>query len=113
MIKDLVLNGQIKVNFWLTKEEQIKIQSMVCETNFFLIHDTILNTAPVEITSNFIHFLKIKINNEENSVIWNYILPEFQTDQYNKLIELSDYIVNVIESKPEYRSLPPRNGGYD
>jgi len=35
LIKDLVLNGQIKVNFWLTKEEQIKIQSMVCETNFF------------------------------------------------------------------------------
>jgi hypothetical protein len=113
LTKDLVLDGLIKVNFWMTKEEQNKIQDKVFDTQFFLLPDTILNTAPVDVSPNPVQSLKIKVNSDENSVTWNYIIPEYQTEQYQKLVELSRFIINIIESKPEYKSLPPRNGGYD
>jgi len=35
-------------------------------------------------------------------------------DTYAKdLIELKNFIINIIESKPEYKRLPPRRDGYD
>jgi hypothetical protein len=113
LTKDLVFDGLIKVNIWLTKEEQNKIQDKVFDAQFFLLPDTILNTAPVEVSPNPIQILTIKISDDKNSVTWNYIIPEYQTEQYKNLIELSTFIINIVESKPEYKSLPQRNGGYD
>ena len=111
--KDLVGDGLIKVDFWLTRDEQNKILEKVNETNYFLLPDTILNKASVEVTPNPVQFLRIKNNGKENSVVWNYIITEYQTEQYKKLLELAVYIRNIIESKNEYKVLPPRKGGYD
>ena len=111
--KDLVIDGVIKVSFWLTQEEQNNILQKVEETNYFALPDTILNTAPVEVTPNPTQYLKIKYSNEEHAVVWNYIVQEYQTEHYKKLLELANSITRIIESKPEYKKLPPRNGGYD
>ena len=111
--KDLVIDGVIRVNFWLTQEEQDNIIQKLEETNYFTLPDTILNTAPVEVTPNWTQLLKIKYGNKEHTVVWNYIVKEYQTEQYIKLLELAKYIKQVIESKPEYKKLPARNGGYD
>ncbi len=111
--KDLVLDGVVKVNFRLTKDEQSKILAKVYETNFFSLPDTLINRAPVEMTPNPIQYLRIKYGNKENAVVWNYILYEYQTDQYKRLRELSNYLTNIIEAKPEYKILPSRHGGYD
>ena len=113
LIKDLVLDGTIKIDFWLTKEEQLKIQDKIFEIDYFSLPDSLLNTAPVEISSNPVQHLKVRIDDSEKSVSWNYTLPEFQNEQHLKIYELSDYLINIIETKPEFKSLPPRNGGYD
>ena len=111
--KDLVLDGVVRVYFRLTKDEQNKILAKAYETNFFSMPDTLLNKAPVEITPNPTQYLRIRYGNQENAVVWNYILYEYQSDQYKRLCELTDYLTDIIESKPEYKILPPRQGGYD
>lgn len=112
-IKDLVIDGLYKVEFWLTELEQTEIEKKTYELNFFTLPDSMLNSAPVEISPNFTHYLKIKIGNDENAVTWNITLPEYQTEEHTKIYKLAKYIIDIIESKPEYKKLPERNGGYD
>lgn len=111
-IKDLVIDGVIKVSFWLTQEEQNKILQKVKEINYFALPDTMLNTVPHQIIPNPTQYLRIKYGNEEHTVVWDCILPQNQTEQYKRLTELADYIIMIIESKPEYKRLPHCNGGY-
>ncbi len=113
LIKDLVLDGLKKVKFWLTEEEQQKIENKINETNFYSLPDTIIDNSPVEISPNFQQYLRIKINDQEKEITWKYITPEYQTENYKSIEKLSNYIRQIIESKPEYKVLPPRNGGYD
>ena len=108
----MVIDGVIKVSFWLTQEEQNKILQKAEETNYFALPETIFNTVPFQITLNPTQRLRIKYVNEEHAVVWNRILPENQTEQYKKLTALADCIKMIIESKPEYKKLPPSRGGY-
>lgn len=114
--KDLVLDGLIKIDFWLTTDEQNQIIEKANQLNFFLLPDTILADAPVQITPNPGQFLRIKTETEDHSILWNIILEEFQTEQYEdflKVEQLAEFIRLIIESKPEYKKLPPANGGYE
>lgn len=114
--KDLVLDGLKKIDFWLTTDEQNQIIEKANQLNFFLLPDTILADAPVQITPNPGQFLRIKTETEDHSILWNIILEEFQTEQYEdflKVEQLAEFIRLIIESKPEYKKLPPANGGYD
>lgn len=113
LIKDLVLDGLIKVDFWLTTAEQESIKNKVYELNFFSMPDSMMNTAPVEISPNFTQYLRIKIDDDDHEVTWNIILPEYQIEDHIKIIELGKFIRDIIESKPEYLKLPPKRGGYD
>ena len=113
LVKDLVLDGLKKVKFWLTEEEQQKIENKINETNFYSLPDTIIDNSPVEISPNFQQYLRIKINDQEKEITWKYITPEYQTENYKSIEKLSNYLIQIIESKPEYKALPPRNGGYD
>ena len=111
--KDLIRDGSIKIRFWLTEDEQNRIIEMVQETNFYTIPDTLLNTSNMVITPDAIQYLRIKNDGIENTVVWNWIPDEYRTEHYNKLRKLAKFIIELIESKPEYKNLPPRNGGYD
>jgi len=111
--KDLVIDGTIRTEFWLTKEEQNLILEKANETNFFSLPDSMLNRSPVEISPNPLQFLRIKNGQMEKIVVWNYTLPAYQLPGYRKLLELAEVIRIIVESKPEYKGLPPCNGGYD
>lgn len=114
--KDLVLDGLIKIDFWLTTDEQNQIIEKANQLNFFLLPDTILADTPVQITPNPGQFLRIKTETEDHSILWNIILEEFQAEQYEdflKVQQLAEFIRLIIESKPGYKKLPPANGGYD
>ena len=114
--KDLVLDGVIKVNFWLTAEEQNKIMAKANELNYFSLPDTLkyisqdsimfsINPNPGE------QKLRIKYLMNDKTTIWTYPLND-DNSRVKDLIELNNFIINIIESKPEYKRLPPRNGGY-
>lgn len=114
--KDLVLDGVIKIDFWLSTDEQNQILEKANQYNFFSLPDSILADAPVQITPNPGQFLRIKTDAEDHSILWNIILEEFQSEQYVdflKVVQLAEFIRSIVESKPEYKKLPPANGGYD
>ncbi len=111
--KDLVIDGAVRTELWLNKEEQNRILEKANEINFFSLPDSMLNRSPVEIYPNPLQFLRIKNGEKENTVVWNYILPAYQLPGYRKLLELAEVIRIIVESKPEYLRLPQRNGGYD
>jgi len=114
--KDLILDGVIKVKFWLTAEEQNKILDKVNELNYFLLPDT-LKYIPRDSMIIFIEpnpgeqKLRIKHQSNDKTTIWTYPLND-DNDDIKALIELQNFIITIIESKPEYKRLPPRRGGY-
>jgi hypothetical protein len=114
--KDLVLDGVIKVKFWLTAEEQNKILAKVIELNYFLLPDTLKyipqDSIYVSIEPNpGEQKLRIKYLSNDKAIIWTYPLNDDNAD-VKALYALQNFIITIIESKPEYKRLPPRRGGY-
>lgn len=115
--KDLVMDGTIKVKFWLTENEQNEIFEKAHSVNYFAMRDTFKYTSPDSI--NIIispdpgeQTLRIKYQSEDKTTVWLY--PPLENDEeFNHLLDLRQFIIAIIESKPAYRLLPPAKGGYD
>lgn len=111
--KDLVLDGTITVNFWLTADEQNQILNKANEINFFTFPESFETDSSLPIPSeNFgQQKLRIKFNDINNTVVWYY--PLYDNDQQVKdLMAIEDLIRSIIEAKPEYKKLPEGRGGY-
>jgi hypothetical protein len=114
--KDLVLDGVIKVKFWLTAEEQNRILEKANSINYFSLPDTFKyisqDSITVSINSNpGEQILRIKYQMNDKTTLWTYPLLENDT-QFNDLLELRQFIITIIESKPEFKKLPAHRGGY-
>lgn len=115
--KDLMMDGVTKVKFWLTTEEQRCILQKVEEVNYFALANTLGTTQHDSlyywITPNpGEQILRIKYGSLDKSTVWYYPLDE-SNPQTARIRGLGNYIVSLIESKPEYKKLPPVRGGYD
>lgn len=110
------MDGVIKVKFWLTKEEQNKILDKVNAVNYFSLPDT-FKYIPQDSISIAINpnpgeqILRIKYQENDKKTVWTYPLNE-DNPKVKDLLELNDLIISIIESKPEYKKLPPARGGY-
>ncbi len=114
--KDLILDGIIKVPFWLTAEEQNKILNKANEVDYFSMPDTFQyssdDSTVVAIDPNpGEQILRIKFEEKDKTTIWIFYISE-NDPQLNALIELRKFIISTLESKPEYKILPPARGGY-
>ncbi|MBK7103787.1 MAG: hypothetical protein IPH62_19165 [Ignavibacteriae bacterium] len=114
--KDLVLDGTITTDFWLTKEEQEKIIQKVEEINFFNLPDSLTWTESDSTKLEFDpdpgkQILKINYENKEKNIYW-YLVNSYP-EEHNKIIELTNTIEEIIYKKPEYKSLPAANGLYN
>ncbi|MBN2424534.1 MAG: hypothetical protein JXR46_13955 [Calditrichaceae bacterium] len=114
--KDLVEDGVIKVKFLFTEEEQNKILKKANLLNFFLMPDTFIHNFSDSIAASINpdpgeQILRIKYKSNDKSTLWTYP-PLEDNAQFNNLLELRGFIITIIESKPEYKNLPPAEGGY-
>ncbi len=115
--KDLVLDGVIEVKFWLTDEEQNSIFEKAEEFNYFSLPDTFKYISQYDSISVSIEpnsgdqILRIKYKLKDKTTIWTYPLNEHNS-QVRDLMKLNSFIISIIESKPEYKKLPPARGGY-
>jgi len=110
--KDLVMDGIIKVPFWLTTNEQKTILEKMSAIQFFSFPDTLHRAPGLLIEPDpSPDFLRLKYQGEEKSVIWYYPLDS-RSEYSQPLSELTELIKQIIESKPEYKKLPPAQGGY-
>lgn len=114
--KDLILDGYITVNFWLTTEEQESIVNRLKDNDFVNLPDTIATyTAGDSIIIQIIpspgrQFLKAKFENFEKEVSFYFPLPE-NNPASAKILDLYEFIINIIHNKPEYQRLPEPHGG--
>lgn len=114
--KDLALDGYITISFWLTTAEQQQILGKMEALDFFNLPDTIRSAVSGD-TALIIHpdpgrqFLRVENTNANKEVSWYYPLPE-NDPAANAIIELSEFILNIIHSRPDYQKLPAPRGGW-
>ncbi len=110
--KDLVMDGVITADFWFTTEEQGEILAKAEQYHFYQLPDTIKQQEGVRVEPDpGRQFLRIKHEEWDHTVSWYYPLPEDHGDVPD-LRALHDFLIELIESKPAYESLPPARGGY-
>ena len=114
--KDLVLDGYITVDFWLTEAEQERIKNKLDAVDFFSFPDTLIyQMGPDSIMVRMEpdpgwQFLRIADENRDKTVYWRYSFRE-GNEFVPSLLELKNLIIDIIEAKPEYKKLPPTRGG--
>jgi len=114
--KDLILDGYMTVDFWLTTEEQESIVNRLKDNDFVNLPDTIATyTAGDSIITQIIpspgrQFIKAKFENFEKEVSFYFPLPEGNPASA-KILNLYEFIINIIHNKPEYQRLPEPRGG--
>ena len=114
--KDLVLDGYITVDFWLTEAEQESIRNKLQVVNFFSFPDTLI--YPIVSDSIMVRiepdpgwqFLRVVDENHDKIVYWRYPFPE-GNEFVARMVELKNLIIDIIEAKSEYQALPPPRGG--
>lgn len=110
--KDLVMDGTIKIPFWLTTHEQKTILDKVLAVKFFSFPDTLYPLQGLIIEPDpSPDFLRLKYQDEEKFVVWFYP-TDTQSEYSTPLGELVELIKQIVESKPEYKRLPSARGGY-
>lgn len=111
----MVLDGVIKVRFLLTPEEQNKILEKANSINYFSLPDTFkyvpVNGMKITEPNPGEQILRIKYQHKDKKIIWTYPLND-NFPEVKDLMELKDFIISIIISKPEYKKLPSPNSAY-
>ena len=111
--KDLIRDGVIKVFFWLTIEEQNKILQKVNETKFFDLPEYFPRVSNPRIRPDAgEQVLRIRYLQQDKTIKWFSFPLDEDNLELNLVKELAAFIQIIIENKPEYKKLPPSNGGY-
>jgi len=107
LTKDLIADGTATVGFWLTTEAQDSILAEAVRDSFFAMPDTII--PPVRIAIYPFpppQVLRIRAGELSHQVVWyNYPGGDAMT-------RLAGVILGIVQSTPEYKSLPPARGEY-
>lgn len=112
--KDLIVDGTATTELILTEEEMKDIYEKMLEINIMepkeFIPEPINGTVCMQEPYGEDKW-KIIINGETltHLISGKYCEP---TKDGKQLIELKNYVFNIINSKDEYKSLPESNGGY-
>jgi len=110
--KDLVLDGVAAAEFWLTTDEQEEILVQAANHHFYELPDTIHDEPGTSFDPDpGRQFLRIQHQAHDHTVSWYYPLPQ-DSIYVPHLRILRDFLIELIESKPAYLSLPPARGGY-
>lgn len=115
--KDMVIDSSITAELSLTKEELDTIYQKMTEIDFFDYPDTFSVVSDAEeiigtITPYSSYYFKVEYDSNLKELWWNdNIFPDYD-EEAHKLRELIKLIREIIESKEEYKNLPPPTGGY-
>ncbi|MDP1994235.1 MAG: hypothetical protein Q8K40_03215 [Ignavibacteria bacterium] len=112
LTKDLIPDT-IKISFWFTKREQEIILTKAERIGFFNFPDTIFaKPNETQLPDYGAQTLRIKFGNKDKTVVWFNPVDELRFKYFVLLRELKILILDIVESKSEYKALPERKGGY-
>jgi hypothetical protein len=115
LTKDLILDGTISAALVLSESDLHLIRDKTTEVGFFSYPDTFVavprDSLTVLISPTPLYDFEIKYNSTVKRVHWhdNVLTSDRRAVQLRDLIAL---IRRIVESKPEYRRLPPARGSY-
>jgi len=110
--KDLVMDGTVRIRFWLTKREQEIILITAERFRFFSYPDTVNRQPDEQIEPDpGPQVFRIKTGNRDKSIVW-FEPHDKRFKYYQLLMQLRNLVVDIVASRPEYRALPESRGGY-
>ena len=105
--KDMVMDPSVTIKFKLTDNELAGIYQKLNDLKLFNE-----STKPLEgnvmVTPCSSYYLKVQINSEQKELSWNNCRGRIS----DKFQRFTNYIIQIIESKEEYKKLPTPQGGY-
>jgi len=114
--KDMIMDPPITVELSLSKQELDRIYQKMIEINFFGYPDQFSVSVPPWqsgglATPHCSYYFRVEYDSKVKELSWedNITNPDKRADKLRELITL---IRDIIESKEEYKQLPPPRGGY-
>lgn len=105
--KDMVMDPSITTKFKLTDSELAGIYQKLNDLKLFNE-----STKPIErnvrITPCSSYYLKVQTNSEQKELSWDNCRGRIS----DKFQQFTNYVIQIIESKEEYKKLPTSLGGY-
>ncbi len=114
--KDMVVDPSITVNLPLSKEELHRIYQKMIEIDFFNYPDKFSISVPPEelvgmVTPYQSYYFWVEYDSKIKELSWGDNITN-EDEKAEKLRELIKLIIDIIESKEEYKKLPEPRGGY-
>ena len=115
-IKDMISEPPIVIGFSLTPEEMDSIYQKMVEIDFFSYPDEFEVTVPegelVQLVTPYsYYYFKVQYNGRTKELTWEDKISN-PDEKADKLKELINLIINIVESKEEYKNLPQPSSGY-
>ena len=114
--KDMVVDPSIAVNLSLSNDELGRIYQKMIEIDFLNYPDRFsvfvpLGGAVVNMTPHSSYYFRVEYDSKVKELWWNDGIIN-RDEKAEKLRELIRLIIDIIESKEEYKKLPSPRGGY-
>ena len=114
--RDMIMDPSITVDLSLSKEELDSIYQKMEAIDFFEYPDRFSVPIPpdgrvIMVTPYYSYYFKVKYDSKIKELWWEDEIKN-ENMEADKLRELIKLIRDIIESKEEYKQLPPPRGGY-
>lgn len=115
-VKDMVMDPPVITKLCLSEEEGNTIYQKMAEIDFFDYPDQFVVQVPLGqsrgwVTPCCIYYFKVECDSKVKELWWGDCITN-KDEKVDKLRELIKLIISIIESKEEYKRLPPAKGGY-
>jgi len=113
---DMIMDPSITVDISLSKQELDRIYQKMIEINFFGYPDQFSVSVPPGqsfglATPHCSYYFRVEYDSKVKELSWEDNITN-EDKKAEKLRELIKLIRDIIESKEEYKQLPPPRGGY-
>jgi hypothetical protein len=108
--KDMILSPSITIWLYLSDEEMDQIEQKMIEIDFFNYPSTFPLSTERFVTPSEDFYIKVQNGTATKEVSWNSNSQLGNVE--DNLRQLVRCITDIVEKRPEYKSLPPPNGGY-
>jgi hypothetical protein len=104
--KDMVMDPSVTVKMKLSDAELNSIYQKLNDLKLF--NESTEPKGNMMVTPCSSYYLKVQINSEQKELSWDNCRGKIS----DKFQQFSNYIIQIIESKEEYKNLPTSRGGY-
>lgn len=110
--KDLIMNGTATAQITLSKEEMRSIYIKMREINIMGEKELGAANQTCERVPYSEDIWEVNINGETKTLTWTDRYCA-QTSDMEQLLELRDFVEQIVKTKEEYKKLPESEGGYE